>query len=135
MAMARQFFESQKTTALGPSFSPAQMAPIQDLVSPQLSLISANRGMPGFNDAWAEIQRTQGATGLPQTTFSSAAWASEFGPAAFASGPAVQQSLTPTNSAPALQFVSETVSDDVANSDAKPIFGRQCLRHGKPLRS
>jgi hypothetical protein len=96
MAMARQFFES---TPFGPAFSPAQMAPIQDFLSRQLPLISANPGMLDFNDAWAQIQRTQGPPALPQTAISSAAWASEFNPTTFAPGPVAQQSPTLTTSA------------------------------------
>ena len=96
MAMARQFFETQKPTAFGPAFSPAQMAPIQDFLFP---LIAANPGMLDFNDAWAEIQRTQGPPALPQTAISSAAWASEFNPSAFAPGPVAQQSSALTTGA------------------------------------
>jgi hypothetical protein len=98
MAMARQFFNAQsQTTTSRPSFSPAQMAPIQDLLSQQLPFISANHGMPNFNAAWADIQRAQGAPGSTQTTFSSAAWASEFNATAFVPDPVAQQSLIPTN--------------------------------------
>jgi hypothetical protein len=97
--MARQFFETQKPTAFGPAFSPAQTAPIQDFLSRQLPLISANPGMLDFNDAWAEIQRIQGPPALPQTAISSAAWASEFNPTAFAPSPVAQQSPTLTTGA------------------------------------
>ena len=135
MTMARQFFEAQKTTTPGPSFSPPQMAPMQDLLSPQLPHISANRSMPDLNDAWAGFQRTLGHPGLPQTTFSSAAWASEFHPAAFVPGPTAEQSANSANGAFALQFNSKT-RHDVVNSDPKPIFGWKCLWHsGKSFRS
>jgi hypothetical protein len=134
--MARQFFNAQsKTTTPGPSFSPAQMAPIQDFLSHQFPLISANHGMPDFNGAWAEIQRTQGAPGSSQTTFSSAPWASEFNSTAFVPGPAVQQSLTPTNSAFLLKCFSKTRSDGTISGE-KSISGRKFLHHNdKPLRS
>jgi hypothetical protein len=135
MAMARQFFETQKTAAPGPSFSPAQMAPMQGFLSRQLPHMSTNRSMPDFSDAWAEIQRAQGPPGLHQNTFSPAAWASEFNPVAFAPGPLVQQSATLANGAFALQFNNKT-RYEVANSGAKPIFSWKCLRHSsKSFRS
>ncbi|KAH9978583.1 hypothetical protein BGW80DRAFT_1279764 [Lactifluus volemus] len=105
MAMARQFFES---TPFGPAFSPAQMAPIQDFLSRQLPLISANPGMLDFNDAWAQIQRTQGPPALPQTAISSAAWASEFNPTTFAPGPVAQQSPTLTTTTQSPYLVGNT---------------------------
>jgi hypothetical protein len=96
MAMARQFFDAQKSPALLPSFPPAQVAPIQDLMSRQLpSPVAA----PNFNDAWADVQR---APSLPHNAFSSAAWANEFSPAAFAPGPLVQQTVAATNGASTL---------------------------------
>ncbi|KAF8274493.1 peroxisome targeting signal receptor [Lactarius quietus] len=99
MVMARQFFDAQQATGPGPSFSPAQMPPMQDLVSRQLPLTVANRGaMPNLNDAWAEIQRSQAAHSLPHNTFPSTAWASEFSPAAFNPGPTIQQSAPQVNS-------------------------------------
>ncbi|KAH9040745.1 peroxisome targeting signal receptor [Lactarius pseudohatsudake] len=99
MAMARQFFDAQQPTGPGPSFSPSQVPPMQDLMSRQLALTAANRGaVPNLNDAWADIQRTQAAHSLPHNAFTSTAWASEFKPAAFAPGPTIQQSVPPVNS-------------------------------------
>ncbi|KAI9463608.1 peroxisome targeting signal receptor [Lactarius psammicola] len=99
MAMARQFFDAQQATGPGPSFSPAQIPPMQDLMSRQLPLTVANRGaMPNLNDAWADIQRTQAAHSLPHNPFPSTAWAGEFKPAAFTPGPTIQQSVPPINS-------------------------------------
>ncbi|KAH9002058.1 peroxisome targeting signal receptor [Lactarius hatsudake] len=99
MAMARQFFDAQQATVPGPSFSPSQVPPMQDLMSRQLALTAANRGaVPNLNDAWADIQRTQAAHSLPHNAFTSTAWASEFKPAAFTPGPTIQQSVPPVNS-------------------------------------
>ena len=98
MAMARQFFDAQQATGLGPSFSPAQVPHMQDLMSRQLPLTVANRGaMPNLNDAWADFQRTQGV----HNTFPSTAWASEFSPVTFTPGPTIQQSVPPVNCASA----------------------------------
>lgn len=92
MAMARQFFGAQNTIVPGPSFSPAQIAPIQDLASHQLALISAShRSTPNFNGAWAETER---APSSPQSTPSPAAWANEFSLGAFVPGSVTQQSAT-----------------------------------------
>lgn len=100
MAMARQFFDAQKSPALWPSFPPAQVAPTQDLMARQLPSIQASPvAAPNFNDAWADVQR---APGLPHNAFSSAAWANEFSPAAFAPGPLVQQTVATTNGASTL---------------------------------
>ena len=96
MAMARQFFDAQKTTTIGPSFQLAQIAPIQGLVSRQPLLIPTSPATPGFNDAWADVQR---APSLPQNTFSPVGWASEFSSAARAPGPVVQQTINPANGA------------------------------------
>jgi hypothetical protein len=96
MAMARQFFDAQKATTIGPSFQPAQMAQIQGLVSPQPLFIPTSPATPSFNDAWADVQR---APSLPQNTFSSVAWTSEFSSAALASGPVVQQTINSANGA------------------------------------
>jgi hypothetical protein len=101
MAMARQFFDAQKASPLGPSFLPAQMTPIQDLVSRQYPLIPTSPATPGFNNTWADVQR---APSLPQNTFSSAAWASEFGSATFVPGPVVQQTVNPMNGASTLKL-------------------------------
>lgn len=82
---------------------------MQDLVSRQLPLTVANRGaVPNLNDAWADIQRNQTAHGLPHNAFPSTAWASEFSPAGFASGPTVQQNVPQVNCALANQFTSIT---------------------------
>jgi len=97
MAMARQFFDAQKGAILGPSFSPAQIAPVQGLVSRQLPLIPVSSTIaPNFSDAWANLQH---APSLPGNAFSSAAWASEFSSNAFAPGPVVQRTVTSTNGA------------------------------------
>jgi hypothetical protein len=96
MAMARQFFDAQKAETIGPSFQPAQITPMQGLVSRQPLLIPTSPASPGFNDAWADVQR---APSLPQNTFSPVAWASEFSSVARAPGPVVQQTINPTNSA------------------------------------
>ncbi|KAH8990526.1 peroxisome targeting signal receptor [Lactarius akahatsu] len=99
MAMARQFFDAQQATGPGPSFSPSQVPPMQDLMSRQFALTAANRGaVPNLNDAWADIQRTQAAHSLPHNAFTSTAWASEFKPAAFTPGPTIQQSVPLVNS-------------------------------------
>ena len=100
MAMARQFFDAQQATGPGPSFSPAQIPHMQDLVSRQLT--AANRGaVPNMNDAWADIQRTQAAHSLPYNAFPSTAWASEFSPATFTPGPTIQQNVPQVNCASA----------------------------------
>jgi len=92
MAMARQFFDTQNTTGLGPSFSPAQIAPIQDLASRQLPIVPASRhAMPNFNGAWAETERVPS---LPQSTLSPASWASEFNSGVFTPGSIIHQSIT-----------------------------------------
>ena len=91
--MARQFFDARNATALGLSFSPAQMIPIQDLASRQLPVIPTSRATPNFNGAWAETDRA------PSLPLSPAAWASEFSSGAFAPGPVVQQSITPVKGA------------------------------------
>jgi len=97
MAMARQFFDAQKGATLGPSFSPAQIAPVQGLVSRQHPLIPVSPATaPNLSDAWANVQR---APTLLGNAFSSAAWASEFSSNAFAPGPAVQRTVAPTNGA------------------------------------
>ncbi|KAI0266835.1 peroxisome targeting signal receptor [Gloeopeniophorella convolvens] len=115
MAMARQFFEAQQGPASGPSFSPAQMAPMQDLMARQLPLTVANRGMSSnLNNAWADVQRTQSAPALPHNAMSQAGWANEFSPAAFAHGPPVQQSATPTNTTQA-QYMSGSAFGTMAN--------------------
>ena len=102
MAMARQFFDAQQATGPGSSFSPAQIPHMQDLVSRQLPLTAANRGAaPNMNDAWADIQRTQGAHSLPHNVFPSTGWASEFSPATFTPGPAIQQNVPQVNCASA----------------------------------
>lgn len=94
MAMARQFFDARNATALGHSFSPTQMVPIQDLASRQLPVIStSHRATPNFNGAWAETDRA------PSLPLSPAAWASEFSSGVFAPGPVVQQSITPVKGA------------------------------------
>lgn len=106
MAMARQFFNAQQATGPGASFSPAQMPPMQDLMSRQLSLTVANRGaVPNLNDAWADIQRNQAAHSLPHNAIPSTAWASEFSPAAFAPGPTMQQNAPQVNSTQNPQMV------------------------------
>lgn len=95
MAMARQFFDTQRGATLGPSFSPAQIAPVQDLVSRQLPLIPVSPATaPNLSGAWANVQR---APSLAGNAFSSAAWASEFNSNAFSPGPVVQQAVIPTN--------------------------------------
>ena len=91
--MARQFFDAQNTTTIGPSF---QIAPVQGLVSRQPPLIPTSPATPSFNNAWADVQR---APSLPQNTFPSVAWATEFSSAAFAPGPVVQQTANPANGA------------------------------------
>jgi len=99
MAMARQFFDAPKGATLGLSFSPAQIAPAQGLVSRQVPLIPAGpTTAPNFSDAWANVQR---APSLPGNAFSSAAWASEFSSHAFSPGLVgqQQQTVTPTNGA------------------------------------
>jgi hypothetical protein len=97
MAMARQFFDAQNTTGIGPSFSPAQIAPIQDLASRQFPIVPATRhATPNFNGAWAETER---ASSIPQSTLSPASWASEFNLGAFTPGSIVHQSITPANGA------------------------------------
>ena len=94
MAMARQFFDARNATALGHSFSPTQMVPIQDLASRQLPVIpTSHRATPNFNGAWAETDRA------PSLPLSPAAWASEFSSGVFAPGPVVQQSITPVKGA------------------------------------
>ncbi len=99
MAMARQFFDTQNATGLGPSFSPARITPIQDLASLQLPLVTASRhATPNLNGAWAETKR---APSLPQYTLSPAAWASEFSTGVFTPG-SVVQSLNPVKGAFAL---------------------------------
>jgi len=93
MAMARQFFDLQKSAPPGASFSPT---PIHDLVSRQLPLIPASpSAAPNFNAAWAEIHRAP--PGLPQNSLSSGAWASEFNSASFGPGPMILQNGTPAN--------------------------------------
>ncbi|KAH9986567.1 hypothetical protein BJV74DRAFT_844857 [Russula compacta] len=112
MAMARQFFDAQNPATLRPSFSPAQIAPIQDLVPRQLSLIATRpAATPNLNDVWAVTQR---APSLPQKSLSSAAWASEFGSATFSSGLIVQQSVTPANATQS-PFLAGNVFGTVAN--------------------
>ncbi|KAF8502275.1 peroxisome targeting signal receptor [Russula emetica] len=97
MAMARQFFDAQNATGFRPSFSPAQIAPIQDLASRQLSIVPASRhATPNFNGAWAEIEQ---APSLPQSTLSPASWASEFNSGVFTPGSIVHQSITPAKGA------------------------------------
>jgi hypothetical protein len=97
MAMARQFFNAQNATALGPSFSPAQILPFQDLASRQLPLVPASRhATTNFNGTWTETERAQS---LPQNALSPAAWASEFSSGVVAPGPMVQQSVTPVKGA------------------------------------
>lgn len=97
MAMARQFFDAQNATGLGPSFSPAQIAPIQGLASRQLPIVSASRhATPNFNGAWAETER---APSLPQSNLSPASWASEFNSGVFTPGSIVHQSITPAKGA------------------------------------
>jgi hypothetical protein len=101
MVMARHFFDVQNATGLGPSFSPAQIAPIQDLASRQLPIAPASRhAMPNFNGAWVETER---ATSLPQSTLSTASWASEFNSGVFVPGSIVHQSITPAKGAFTLQ--------------------------------
>jgi hypothetical protein len=97
MAMARQFFDAQNATGLGPSFSPAQIAPIQDLASRQLPIGPATRHVaPNFNGTWAETER---ASSLPQSTLSPASWASEFNLGAFTPDSNIQQSISPAKGA------------------------------------
>ena len=92
MAMARQFFDAQNTTGLGPSFTPAQMTPIQDLASRQLPIIPATQhATPNFNGAWGETER---ASNLRQSTLSPASWASEFNLGVFTPGSITNQSIT-----------------------------------------
>jgi hypothetical protein len=96
MAMARQFFGAQNATSL-PSFSPAQIAPIQDMVSRQLSIVPASRhAMPNSNGSWAETER---APSLPQSTLSPASWASEFNPGVFTPGSIAHHSIAPAKGA------------------------------------
>lgn len=134
MAMARQFFDAQKGATLGPSFSPAQIAPAQDLVSRQLPHIPTNpTTAPNLSDAWANVQRASSLPG-PGNAFSSAAWASEFGSHVFSPGPVVQQTVSLTNGAFSI-WPNSSNRSDVENSDTKPISGRKCLRdNGEPLR-
>lgn len=109
MAMARQFFDSQQATGPGPSFSPAQMPPMQDLMSRQLQLTAANRGaVLNMNDAWADIQRNQAVHSMPHNAFPSTGWASEFSPAAFAPGPTIQQNVSQVNCASENQSTNTT---------------------------
>jgi hypothetical protein len=97
MAMARQFFDAQNATGRRPSFSPAQIAPIQDLASRQLSIVPGSRhAAPNFNGAWAETERTPS---LPQSTLSPALWASEFNSGVFTPGSILHQSITPAKGA------------------------------------
>jgi hypothetical protein len=97
MAMARQFFDAQNATALGPFFSPAQTLPIQDLASSQLSVVPASRlSTTNFNGTWGETERAQS---LSQNTLPLAAWASEFSSGVFSPGPVAQQSVTPVKGA------------------------------------
>lgn len=97
MAMARQFFDAQNTTSLGPSFSPVQVAPIHDLASRQLPIVPVSRhATPNFNGAWAETER---APSLSQSTLSLTSWASEFNSGVFRPGSIAQQSITPVNGA------------------------------------
>ena len=96
MAMAHQFFH-ENATGFGPSFSPAQIAPIQDLASPQLPIFPVSRHVtPNFNGAWTEAER---APNLPQSTLSPAPWASEFNSGVFTPGSIVQQSINPVKGA------------------------------------
>jgi peroxin-5 len=93
MAMARQFFDAQNASGPGPSFSPAQIAPIQDLASRQLPIVPTSRhATPFFNGARAETERVPS---LPQSTVSPASWASEFNSGVFTPGSSVHQSITP----------------------------------------
>jgi hypothetical protein len=97
MAMARQFFDAQNATGLGPSFSPAQIAPIQDLASRQLPIVPASRhAMPNFNGTWAETER---APSLPQSTLSPTSWASEFNSGVFTPGSIIHQSIAQSKGA------------------------------------
>jgi hypothetical protein len=97
MAMARQFFDAQNATGLGPSFSPVQIAPIQDLASRQLPIVPATRhAMLNFNGAWAESEH---ASSLRQSTPSPAAWASEFNLGVLTPGSITHQSITPAKGA------------------------------------
>jgi hypothetical protein len=100
MAMARQFFDAQNATGLGPSFSLAQIAPIQDLAPRQLTIVPASRhATPNFNGAWTETERAQS---LPQNTLSPASWASEFNSGVFTPGAIVHQSITTAKGASTL---------------------------------
>ena len=95
--MARHFFDAQNATGLGPSFSLAQIAPIQDLASRELPNVPASRrATPNFNGAWAEIGR---APSLPQSFLSPASWASEFHSGVITPGSIVHQSIAPAKGA------------------------------------
>ena len=97
MTMARQFFDTQNATGLGPSFSLAQIAPIQDLASRQLQILPAGRhSTSNFNGAWAETER---APSLSQNTQLPASWANEFNAGVFTPGSIVHQSITPAKGA------------------------------------
>jgi len=101
MALARQFFGAQNATGPGPSFSPAQIAPIQDLASRQLPIVPASRhAAPNFNSAWAETER---APSLPQSTLSPASWANDFNSGVFTPGSIVHQSIISAKGAFTLQ--------------------------------
>lgn len=97
MAMARQFFDAQNATSLGPSFSHAQIAPIQDLAFRQLPIgPPTHHATPNLNGAWAETER---ALSLPQSTLSPASWASEFNLGAFTPNSITHQSISPAKGA------------------------------------
>jgi hypothetical protein len=97
MAMARHFFDAHNATSLGPAFSPAQIAPIQDLASRQLPIVPATpHAAPNFNGAWGE---TEHASSLPKNTLSPASWASEFNLGGFTPGSIIHQSITPAKGA------------------------------------
>ena len=95
--MARQFFDAQNATSLGPSFPPVQVAPIHDLASRQLPIVPVSRhATPNFNGTWAE---TECAPSLSQSTLSLSSWASEFNSGVFTPGSIAQQSNIPVKGA------------------------------------